>query len=111
MENCVFCKIGSHAQTADILFENDELYVVHDIMPKAPVHFLVIPKEHMESINHLADDKKELVANMIMTAKDQAALHGIGSTGYKLVFNVGKDGGQVIPHLHLHVLGGKQMAE
>ncbi|HAG27734.1 TPA: histidine triad nucleotide-binding protein [Patescibacteria group bacterium] len=111
MDNCVFCKIGSHNQTADLVFENEELYVVHDIMPKAPVHFLVIPKQHLESINHLAEDKADLVGRMILLAKDQAALHGIGSTGYKLVFNVGKDGGQVIPHLHLHVLGGKQMPE
>lgn len=111
MDNCVFCKIGKHEQVADIIFENEQLFVVHDIMPKAPVHFLVIPKEHIESINHLPEDKASIVSAMILTAKDQAALHGIGSTGYKLVFNVGKDGGQVIPHLHLHVLGGKAMPE
>lgn len=110
-QDCVFCKIGKHEQVADIIFENDQLFVVNDIMPKAPVHFLVIPKEHIESINHLPEDKVGIVGEMIVAAKNQAALHAIGSTGYKLVFNVGKDGGQVIPHLHLHVLGGKQMTE
>lgn len=111
MNDCVFCKIGKHEQVAEILYEDDSLYVVRDIMPKAPVHLLVIPKEHIESINHLPDDKAGLVGDMILLAKNQAALNGIGSSGYKLVFNVGKDGGQVIPHLHLHVLGGKQMGE
>ncbi len=110
-QNCVFCKIARHEQVAEMLYETDTHYVVRDIMPKAPIHFLVIPKEHIESVNHLPEDKSGLVGEMIVTAKNQAALQGIGSTGYKLVFNVGKDGGQVIPHLHLHVLGGKQMEE
>jgi histidine triad (HIT) family protein len=109
MNDCVFCKIGKHEQVSEMLFENEQLYVVNDLMPQAPVHFLVIPKEHIESVNHLPEDKGALVGEMIEQAKNQAALRGIGSTGYKLVFNVGKDGGQVIPHLHLHVLGGKQM--
>ena len=110
-KDCVFCKIGQHEQVAEIIFENDRLFVVNDIMPKAPVHFLVVPKEHIESVNHIDEDQASILSELILTAKDQAAQRGVGSTGYKLVFNVGKDGGQVIPHVHLHVLGGKQMPE
>lgn len=109
--NCIFCKIGQHQSPSEIIFENDELFVINDIMPKAPVHLLVIPKEHVESINHLPEDRAALIGRMILTAKDQAALHAVGSTGYKLIFNVGKDGGQIIPHLHLHVLGGKSLGD
>lgn len=111
MDNCVFCKIGQHQQIADIIYENDRLFVVHDIMPKAPVHFLVIPKNHIESVNSLTEADSNLVSELIYTAQMQAVAQNISDTGYKLVFNVGKNGGQVIPHLHLHVLGGKQLPE
>lgn len=109
MDNCVFCKIAKHEQDSDILFENDQLIVISDIMPKAPVHLLVIPKEHIPSINELTNS--ELAGAMIMTAQQQAKERCIAESGYKLVFNVGKEGGQIIPHLHLHLLGGKQLAE
>lgn len=111
MADCVFCKIGKREQVGDILFETDQLFVLRDIMPKAPVHLLIIPKEHIASVNEVIDGHGNLLAQMILTAKTQAAQNGIGESGYKLVFNVGKDGGQVIPHLHLHVLGGKAMPE
>ncbi len=96
---------------ADILFENDRLIVLRDILPKAPVHVLIIPKDHIPSINHIADGYQALVGEMIYTAKQMAEKEGIGESGYKLLFNVGRDGGQVIPHLHLHLLGGKPLQE
>lgn len=111
MDNCVFCRIGKHEQEANFIMENDELYVVPDILPKAPVHFLVIPKEHIPSAHNVEEKHRNLLANMMFTANRIADEKGIGDTGYKLMFNVGKEGGQVIPHLHLHVLGGKQMGE
>ena len=111
MEDCVFCNIARRTIEADILMENERLYVIRDILPKAPVHMLVIPKEHILSVNHLEPKHKDLVGEMVLTAEAIASKYGISESGYKLIFNVGKDGGQVIPHLHLHLLGGKQLPE
>ena len=111
MDNCVFCNIANHTQSADILFENENVVVFSDIMPQAPVHMQIIPKEHIPSVNELSPDKQNLISEMILVAKQQAYERNIAQDGYKLVFNVGKHGGQVIPHLHLHLLGGKQLPE
>lgn len=104
MMDCLFCKIGKGEIPSDTVFEDEEVKVFCDIHPKAPVHLLVIPKEHIESIAHLAGGHDELIAKIIFTAKRIAADQSL--TGYKLVFNVGRDGGQAVDHLHLHVLGG-----
>lgn len=109
MEDCVFCKIANHQLNSEIIMENDKLLVIKDILPKAPVHLLVLPKEHIVSINEVTSETAPLIAEMITVAKEQANNAGVAETGYKLVFNVGKEGGQVIPHLHLHILGGKQL--
>ena len=111
MEDCVFCKIARHQLATDMLIENEHLSLIRDILPKAPVHLLVIPKQHIPSVNELTEDQQSLVGEMILTAKQQATEQGVGASGYKLVFNIGKDGGQIIPHLHLHVLGGKKLED
>lgn len=110
-EDCVFCNIANKTIDSEILHEDDQLLVIKDIMPKAPVHLLIMPKEHIVSINELEQSHQDLIGAMILQAKRQAREQGVDQSGYKLVFNVGKDGGQVIPHLHLHVLGGKQLEE
>jgi histidine triad (HIT) family protein len=107
MDDCVFCNIVNRVVASEILFEDDQIFVVRDIMPKAPVHLLVIPKEHINSVNELTKEHQQLIGNLILIAKEQAVAQGVAESGYKLVFNVGKDGGQVIPHLHLHIVGGK----
>lgn len=94
-----------------MLLETDNIMVIKDIMPKAPVHLLIVSKKHIPSVNELTAVDGSLIAEIVLAAKEQAAKAGIAETGYKLVWNVGKHGGQVIPHLHLHVLGGKQLAE
>ena|SRR3989344_4877839 len=104
MENCIFCKIAQKKIPSDFLFENERVLAFKDIRPSAPVHFLVIPKEHVQSIAHLEGNHKEIISELIFTAKDLAEKAGL--KGYKLVFNVGREGGQVIDHLHLHILGG-----
>jgi histidine triad (HIT) family protein len=111
MEDCVFCNIINKTLESDVLFENEKLIVIRDILPKAPVHLIVIPKKHTLSLNHLETGDSSLVGEMIMTAKQMAEKYGVNETGYKLVFNVGRDGGQVIPHLHLHLMGGKNMGD
>lgn len=102
--DCIFCKITKKEIPADILFENKDLIIIKDVNPSAPIHYLVIPKEHIQSIAHLEGNHKDVLASLIYAAKDAAKKSGL--RGYKLVFNVGREGGQVIDHLHLHLLGG-----
>lgn len=111
MQDCVFCNIINHTIDAKILMETEDIVIIDDILPKAPVHFLVIPKKHIHSVNDLSSGDELLAGKMLLAAKNMAITRGIGESGYKLVFNVGKDGGQVIQHIHLHVMGGKKFGE
>ena len=111
MVDCVFCNIINESVKSEILFGNEHLIVIKDIFPKAPVHLLVVPKKHILSVNHMEASDQPVVGEMIYVAKEMAEKFGIGESGYKLVFNVGSDGGQVVPHLHLHLLGGKKLSE
>jgi histidine triad (HIT) family protein len=111
MEDCVFCNIINKTISSQILFENEHLIVIKDILPKAPVHLLIIPKKHILGVDHLDQVDAGVISEMVMTAKKMGEQYGVSETGYKLIFNVGRDGGMVIPHLHLHLLGGKKMPE
>ena len=103
--DCIFCKIAINKIPSEtVYYEDDAVKAFRDIRPKAPVHVLVIPKEHIQSIAHLEENHNDIMAKLIYTAKHVAEKMGL--KGYKLLFNVGKDGGQVIDHLHLHLLGG-----
>lgn len=110
-DDCVFCNIANHTMAAEMVSENDDLMVIKDIFPKAPVHLLIIPKKHITSVTDLSPEDSALLGNMVMAGKQAAEQQGISDTGYKLIFNVGKHGGQIVPHLHLHLLGGKQLSE
>ena len=108
MENdCLFCKIADGQMDTPILYENEHLVVFRDIHPHAPVHLLIVPKRHIRSINDLTEADRDIVAEMIMTANIMAKQENVDASGYKLLFNVEKGGGQVIFHLHLHLLGGR----
>jgi histidine triad (HIT) family protein len=112
MENtqeCVFCNIAAKTIASNILYETDTVMVIQDIMPKAPVHVLVMPKRHIVSVNGLTEADSALIAELVLTAKNYAEQAGVSHSGYKLVLNIGKQGGQVVPHLHMHLLGGKQL--
>ena len=104
--NCIFCKIAQKKQPAEVVYEDDSLIAFYDIKPKAPVHILIVPKKHIESVAHLEEDDKELLCSMLFMARDIAKTQKIDE-GYKLVFNVGRRGGQIIDHIHLHLLGGE----
>ena len=107
MENdCLFCKIAHGQMDTEFLFENENLVVFRDINPHAPVHLLIVPKQHIRSINDLTDQDNAILAEMITTAKEMAKQENVNASGYKLLFNVEKGGGQVIFHLHLHLMGG-----
>ena len=104
--DCLFCKIAGKQMDTEFLFENETLVVFKDINPQAPVHLLIVPKKHIRSINNLTEEDRTIVSELIMTAKDMAKKEGVDESGYNLLFNVEKGGGQVIFHLHLHLLGG-----
>jgi histidine triad (HIT) family protein len=104
---CIFCKILNKELPADIIYEDEKILAFKDIHPKAPIHILIIPKDHIISVDHLKEENKELIGELVLVAKKIAEMKGL-STGYKLTINVGKDGGQEVDHLHLHLLGGKK---
>ena len=101
--DCIFCKIVTGEIPNDFVWQDEEIVVFKDINPKAPTHLLVVPKEHIESIKDLKDKHKELLAKLIYIAKEIAEKQNL--TGYKLIFNVGREGGQLVDHIHLHLLG------
>ena len=107
---CLFCQIVEGKIPAKVAYRDDEIVAFHDIDPKAPTHVLVIPKRHIVGIDHVAPEDGDVLAAMFLAAKAVAAADGVDESGYRTVFNVGADSGQSVPHLHLHVLGGRQMA-
>lgn len=109
MKDCIFCKIVDKELPADILYEDNNVIVFKDIKPKAPLHILIVPKKHIPSINHLESEDKELMGEMFLAAKKMAKKQGVAKTGYRLVFDTGKNAGQTVDHLHLHLLGGKKL--
>ena len=104
--DCSFCKIAHGQMDTSFMFENDHVVVFRDIHPHAPVHLLIVPKRHIRSINDLGPEDDQILAELIMTAKEMAKKEDVDQSGYKLLFNVEKGGGQVIFHLHLHLMGG-----
>jgi histidine triad (HIT) family protein len=107
-KNCLFCQIASGETPTEILFENDTLVVFNDINPAAPVHLLIVPKKHIRSINDLTESDRPNLSELLMAGKDMARRHGVSESGYRLFINVERGGGQVIFHLHLHLIGGWQ---
>jgi histidine triad (HIT) family protein len=104
MDECIFCKISRKEMPTDFISEDDEIISFYDIKPKAPVHILIVPKEHIISIKELSEKDTSLVGKLVQVARNIAEEKGL--RGYKLIFNVGREGGQIIDHLHLHLLGG-----
>ena len=107
--NCIFCKIINKEIPADIVYQDDEIIAFKDIAPVAPVHLLIIPKKHILSVNNLELEDKELIGRLFLTARKIAKEQDVSETGYRLVINVGKDAGQTVEHLHLHLLGGEKL--
>ncbi len=104
--NCTFCQIIRGEKPAAIVYQDDSLIVFKEIYPHAPVHLLIVPKKHIRSLNDLTEQDKGIVSEMIWRAKEIAREQGISGTGYKVLFNVERGGGQVIFHLHMHLIGG-----
>jgi len=109
MSDCLFCKINNAEITAEILYQDDDVTAFRDVSPQAPSHFLVIPKKHIPTINDLQSDDAALVGKMMLVAKRLARELGIDESGYRTTMNCNANGGQTVFHIHLHVLGGRQM--
>lgn len=108
--DCIFCKIAAGTVPGDILYQDEEIIAFRDIQPQAPSHVLIIPREHITSLDKVADDKSPLLGRMTILANRLARTEGIAGRGYRVVINCGSDGGQVVPHLHMHLLGGRQLS-
>jgi histidine triad (HIT) family protein len=106
VRDCIFCQIVNGKAPADFLYKNDTLVVFKDIHPHAPVHLLIVPRKHIRSINDLTAHDSEIVSETIMLGKKMAEKALVSKSGYKLLFNVERGGGQLIFHLHLHLMGG-----
>ncbi len=108
--DCIFCKIASGLLPAKIIYQDDKIIAFDDIHPKAPQHKLIIPRKHIATINDLTPEDASLISDMIFVAQKLAKELAIDKKGYKIISNCNKDGGQVVYHLHLHLLGGKPLA-
>lgn len=106
---CLFCRIVRKELPARIVFEDERVLAFEDIRPRAPVHVLVIPKDHFASLSDAPAGSEALLGELLMRARAVAREKGVGETGYRIVLNSGPDSGQEVPHLHFHVIGGRPL--
>ena len=108
MSDCIFCRIASGEIPSDKVYEDDKILAFRDLDPQAPVHVLIIPKKHIQSLDQTSLEDAELLSHMLLKVKDIAKDQKL-KKGYRVVMNTGFEGGQSVPHLHAHVLGKRQM--
>ncbi|HEY8490597.1 MAG TPA: histidine triad nucleotide-binding protein [Dehalococcoidia bacterium] len=108
-EECLFCKMASGEMDVSKLYDDAEVFAIRDINPRAPVHFMVIPKRHIPSVAEVGEAEGSLLGRIFSVANQVAQQEGIAESGYRFAFNYGRDGGQTIGHLHMHVLGGRRL--
>ncbi len=109
MEGCVFCKIVAGELPTEPLYEDDDAVAFADMSPQAPVHVLIIPKKHLANVDELGDEDAAVAGRLIMAAQRLARQLGVSASGYRLVINTGADATQTVPHLHVHLLGGRPL--
>lgn len=107
MTDCLFCRIVARDVPAEVVHESDRFLAFRDVDPQAPTHVLVVPREHVSSLDHA--DEESMVGGLLHFAREVATAEGISESGYRVVFNTNSDGGQTVFHLHGHVLGGRAM--
>lgn len=105
---CIFCRIVKREIDAEIVYEDDATIAFKDLQPQSPIHILIIPKRHIERIADITENDAPLMGTLVMAARRIAEEHGIDAGGYRLVFNCGRDAGQEVLHIHLHLLGGRR---
>ena len=109
--DCVFCQIVAGNIPADIVFQNEEFIAFRDIQPQSPKHILIVPKAHITSMAQVTSEQHGLIGRLVLLAKELAERENISTSGYRLTINCGADGGQIVPHLHLHLLGGQRLSD
>ena len=109
MKDCIFCKIAKRELPAKIVYEDDESVAFEDIHPKAPTHILIIPRRHLSTFLEASQDDDRLLGRLLLAANSIARQQGIADRGFRLVLNCNSEGGQVVFHLHLHLLGGRTL--
>lgn len=108
-EDCLFCRIVAGEVESDVIAEEDRWIAFRDVNPQAPTHVLVVPREHVASVEELGDDQRDLAGELLLAARDVARQEGLVEDGYRVVANTNREAGQSVFHLHLHVLGGRRM--
>ena len=108
-DGCLFCSMASGEMDVPKLHDDELVFAIRDINPRAPVHVLVIPKEHIADARHVGEAHGATLARMFSVARVLADADGLGTRGYRLAFNVGEDAGMTVPHLHMHVIGGRHL--
>lgn len=111
MGECLFCKIVNKEIDSKIVYENDFVIAFNDINPVAPIHVLVIPKIHIKDLNEVENENEKYIIECMKAIKEVAKITKIDKEGYRVISNTGENGGQVIPHLHFHVIGGKNLGD
>lgn len=111
MGDCLFCKIVNKEIDSKIVYENDFVIAFNDINPVAPIHVLVIPKLHIKDLNEVRNENEKYIIECMKAIKEVAKITKIDKEGYRVISNTGENGGQVIPHLHFHVIGGKNLGD
>ena len=109
--DCIFCQIVSGKLPTDIVYQDEEVIAFRDIEPQAPVHLIIIPRRHIPSLVQLSQADLSLVGHMVDIANQLAKRESVAESGYRLVINCGKEGGQLVPHLHMHLLGGRRLSD
>ena len=109
--DCIFCEIVAGKVPSDIVYQDEEVIVFPDINPKAPTHLLIIPKKHIPSPAHLTEAESPLIGHMVNIANRLAKEKGMSERGYRLVVNCGEEAGQIVDHLHMHLLGGQKLPD
>ena len=108
---CIFCQIIDGKVPSNILYQDEEVIAFPDINPQSPTHLIIIPKRHIPSLSHLSKAELSLIGHMVDVANQLAKKEGIAEKGYRLAINCGEQGGQMVPHLHMHLLGGKKLSD
>lgn len=109
--DCIFCKIIKGEIPSDFVYQDEEVVAFRDINPLAPIHILVVPRRHIAALTELTEADTQLMGHMVSVANQLARSEGIAESGYRIAINSGRDGRQFVPHLHLHLLGGKKLAD
>jgi len=109
--DCIFCQIAAGKIPTEFLYQDEDAVAFRDIHPMAPTHLIIIPKAHIPSLVHLSEEQLPLMGHMVNIANQLAKREGISERGYRLIINCGKEGGQVVPHLHMHLIGGRKISD